>query len=101
MSDDPDEIDRIRRGLLAHKMAYGESDRWLSVQIAALDPQRVQVPRRTLSRVLHGDSDNHQAISAGARFLEKLPQKPTEMQLLADSVRALYKITEPRIRPGA
>jgi hypothetical protein len=103
MPDDLDltEQDRVRRALMAYKMAHGIGTPRLSRRIKAAHPREAVVPVRTLSRFLAGERINPMALMICATFLAQLPDKPTLTQTLADTLKAFYATSPPDIQPGS
>jgi len=76
------ERDRIRSALIAFMTEH----RWGTPTMS----ERTHVPHRTIHRFIKGDWVNHGAVQLIETFLARLPNRPTVLQDLGESLRKFF-----------
>jgi hypothetical protein len=90
---DAQERERIRAALIGYMKEHLIGVPALATRIRQSHPREMEIPLKTLQRFLAGKRTQDMALIICAAFVANLPNKPTALQALADSLNALYTIT--------
>jgi hypothetical protein len=97
---DTQERERIRAALIGYMKEHLIGVPTLAERIKQAHPRQMEIPLKTLQRFLAGKRTQDMALNICAAFVETLPNTPTVLQALAESLNALYTITAKIERAG-
>jgi hypothetical protein len=85
------ERERIRQALLAYMREHKIGTPTLAKRIKASHPRHMEIPLKTLQRVLAGKIRTHDmALSICAAFVDKLPDRPLLFDALGEALHDVY-----------